>query len=102
MQVCLNLLSNSIKFTNEGFISIKCIDNERHIVVNIEDSGIGIPEEKIDKIFEPFEQARPSDEGTGLGLKLVKEMCEAMDIKLSVSSKENNGTIFQLLIRKAE
>lgn len=102
LQVCLNLLSNSIKFTNEGFISIKCIDNERHIVVNIEDSGIGIPEEKIDKIFEPFEQARPSDEGTGLGLKLVKEMCEAMDIKLSVSSKENNGTIFQLLIRKAE
>lgn len=102
LQVFLNLLSNSIKFTNDGFVNIECVDSEKYVIVNIEDSGIGIPEEKIDKIFEPFEQARASDEGTGLGLKLVKEMCESMNIKLSVSSKENEGTVFKLLIRKAE
>ncbi len=101
-QIFLNLLSNAIKFTEDGFISISSTDEGEYLLITIEDSGIGIPEDKIAKIFEPFEQARASDEGTGLGLKLVKEMCEAMSIKINVESQEDNGTVFKLLLRKAQ
>ncbi len=100
LQVLLNLLSNAIKFTNSGYVELYCEKTDDDVEIKIRDTGRGIPKEKIDKIFEPFEQASESDEGTGLGLKLVKDMCEAMNIKIEIESKEGFGTTFTLLARR--
>jgi len=101
LQVLLNLLSNSIKFTNKGYIELCCFNTEDGVLITIEDTGRGIPKEKIDKIFEAFEQSSDGDEGTGLGLKLVKDMCAAMKIDIKVESEEGIGTIFRLLAKRA-
>lgn len=100
LQVLLNLLSNAIKFTNSGYVELYCEKTDDEVEIKIRDTGRGIPKEKIDKIFEPFEQASEGDEGTGLGLKLVKDMCEAMNIKIEIESKEGFGTTFTLLARR--
>ncbi len=101
LQVLLNLLSNAIKFTNSGYIELCCADTKNGVLITVKDTGRGIPKEKIDKIFEAFEQSMDGDEGTGLGLKLVKDMCNAMNIKISVKSEEGEGTTFELLAGKA-
>jgi len=101
LQVFLNLLSNSIKFTDAGYVEVGTKELKDEIEIYIKDSGRGIPKEKIDKIFEPFEQVSEGDEGTGLGLKLVKEMCEAMRIRVLVESDENQGATFRLYARRA-
>lgn len=99
-QALLNLLSNAIKFTDKGYVEIFCEEYGNELKISIQDSGRGIPKEKKDKIFEPFEQAAEGDEGTGLGLKLVKDMCEAMNIKIEFESEEDVGTTFTLSIRR--
>ncbi len=96
LQVILNLLSNAIKFTNSGYIELCCLRQKEDLLITVTDTGRGIPKEKIDKIFEAFEQSQDGDEGTGLGLKLVKDMCEAMNIEISVESEEGVGTTFSL------
>jgi len=100
LQVLLNLLSNAIKFTNSGYVELYCEKTDDDVEIKIRDTGRGIPKEKIDKIFEPFEQAFEGDEGIGLGLKLVKDMCETMNIKIEIESKEGFGTTFTLLARR--
>ena len=95
-QVLLNLLSNAIKFTSEGFVAIRAFREGAQIVVEVEDSGKGIPEAKRERIFEPFEQVDAADAGTGLGLVLVKKMCEAMEIDLELESAEGKGSLFRL------
>lgn len=99
-QILINLISNAFKFTNEGFIHIKISEDKESYFVEIADSGIGIPTQKLSSIFEPFEQARDSDDGTGLGLNIVKEYIEAMDMQLSVTSKEQSGSCFKIKIKK--
>ncbi len=101
LQVLLNLLSNAIKFTSSGHIELCSIDTKDGVLITVKDTGRGIPKEKIDKIFEAFEQSMDGDEGTGLGLKLVKDMCSAMNITISVKSEEDEGTTFELLARRA-
>ncbi|HOI83656.1 MAG TPA: HAMP domain-containing sensor histidine kinase, partial [Campylobacterales bacterium] len=100
LQVLLNLLSNAIKFTHDGYIELCCLQQNSNFVITVKDTGRGIPKEKIDKIFEAFEQSQEGDEGTGLGLKLVKDMCEAMNIKINVESEEGVGTTFSLFAAK--
>ncbi len=100
LQVLLNLLSNAIKFTHTGYIELCCLQRNGEFIITVKDTGRGIPKEKIDKIFEAFEQSKDGDEGTGLGLKLVKDMCEAMNIKINVESEENVGTTFSLFAAK--
>lgn len=98
LQILLNLLSNAIKFTNKGSIELRSfVENER-IVVEIEDTGKGIPEAKYQMIFDPFTQVMSTDNGTGLGLGLAKKMCDDMGIEISFSSVEGSGTIFRLIL----
>lgn len=99
-QILVNLISNAFKFTNEGFIHIKIGEDKENYFVEIQDSGIGIPEQKLSSIFEPFEQARDTDAGTGLGLNIVKEYIEAMGMQLNVTSKEQSGSSFKIKIKK--
>ncbi len=100
LQVLLNLLSNAIKFTDKGSIELRSFVEDNFIVVEIKDTGKGIPLEKYKVIFEPFMQANSTDNGTGLGLGLAKRMCDDMGIGISFTSVEGSGTVFRLMIKK--
>lgn len=117
-QILMNLLGNAVKFTPEGYIELKVemkrsesnlsglsssnqIKTDRIsdiLIISCRDSGIGIAEEQIGKIFQAYEQADSSKagkpQGTGLGLNVVKQLTENMGGKLSVTSKIGEGTEF--------
>ncbi|MEX1012890.1 MAG: ATP-binding protein [Waddliaceae bacterium] len=106
-QVVNNLLSNAIKFTSEGSVILRVIGKERtqsQMLFRIEiiDTGIGIPESKIDDLFEKFSQADTSTTrkfgGTGLGLSISKQLVELMDGELSCNSEEGKGSTFWMEI----
>jgi PAS domain S-box-containing protein len=109
-QIVVNLLGNAIKFTSEGEIFVSIQKNSDTYVedgkkymrldVQVKDSGIGIPREKLQKIFESFTQADTSTTrkygGTGLGLTISKSLAELMGGYLSVESEPGNGSSFTL------
>jgi two-component system aerobic respiration control sensor histidine kinase ArcB len=107
-RILMNLLSNAIKFTNRGHVGLSvCLIKEslRNIVVqfNVEDTGIGIPEDKKGIIFERFTRVTPSYkgiyEGRGLGLRIVSKFLEDMGGEVySVDNREGGGSIFKILI----
>lgn len=99
-QMLTNLISNAFKFTEAGFVHITLSENNHEYLIEIEDSGVGIPNEKLSSIFKPFEQARDSDVGTGLGLSIVKEYANAMKIDLDVVSPSGSGSCFKMKIDK--
>jgi two-component system, sensor histidine kinase len=102
-QIVFNLVSNAIKFTTQGDILVKvsCIE-DRHdrLTVNflVKDSGIGIPQDRLDIIFEPFIQESISTTrqygGTGLGLAIVKRLLELQGLKINVDSTVDKGSEF--------
>jgi PAS domain S-box-containing protein len=97
-----NLVSNAIKFTDNGKISVKArketTEGKEWICIQVKDTGIGIPEEKIDLIWEEFRQVSEgfsrSFEGTGLGLTLSKRIIELMNGVITVESKVGEGSVF--------
>lgn len=102
-RILLNLLSNAIKFTPEGkSIVVSLYSLKGKIYVEVKDSGIGIPSDKLDIIFEKFGQVDSSlsrqAEGTGIGLSLVKKFVEALGGSISVKSKVGEGTTFTVLL----
>ena len=105
-QILINLISNSLKFTKKGVVSIKLQllneNNNQKIQIQIEDNGIGIPEEYLDKIFEKFVQVdvklNEQYKGTGLGLSIVKRLIDLFNGEISVKSKINVGTVFTVKI----
>lgn len=99
-QIITNLISNAFKFTLEGFIEVRVGGSDDMYTIEVADSGIGIPSDKLSSIFEPFQQAREHDIGTGLGLSLVREYSHAMGFLLEVSSVEGKGSCFTLNQKK--
>jgi two-component system, NarL family, sensor histidine kinase BarA len=102
-QVLINLLSNAFKFTDVGgTVKLKCFYNSGVITFIISDSGIGISDDKLDKIFLPFEQADSTVVkkygGTGLGLTITKKIVTLMDGEIKVESKVGEGTSFSIII----
>ena len=102
-QILVNLLSNSVKFTNTGMIKLHAAvkdktDKTLSMHFEVKDSGIGMTGEQIDRIFDPFMQAETGTTrkygGTGLGLTITKNIVELMGGKLSVSSTVGVGTMF--------
>jgi signal transduction histidine kinase len=98
--VLYQLLENAIKFTPEGgVVSVRANPLGEGIIFNIDDTGIGIPDNRIDEIFEPFHQLDSSDNrrygGTGLGLALVKLIIEAHGSYIKVKSTEGKGSSFE-------
>lgn len=98
--VLINLVNNAIKFTPlSGQIKVKAsFSHENEVTICVEDNGIGIPAEKLDKLFDldsDFKRKGTADElGTGLGLVLVKEFVKASKGSLNVKSTENEGSVF--------
>jgi len=102
-QIILNLVSNAVKFTNKGKITVSVnvlSEDDKTIAISfsVKDTGIGIQEPKLDKIFDNFQQASSGTSrlygGTGLGLAIVKQLVEAQDGKIEVCSKEGKGSNF--------
>lgn len=98
-RIILNLLSNALKFTDEGgqiYVSIS--NTEESIIISVKDNGIGIPEDKLELIFERFMQVdktlRRNHEGTGIGLSLVKSFVELHGGDIKIVSKINEGSDF--------
>ncbi|MDR1036257.1 MAG: response regulator [Deltaproteobacteria bacterium] len=102
-QVLMNLLTNSVKYTREGFIRLSASseptgDHTVRLTFRVEDSGIGIKAEDFPKLFREFSrvdaQLNPSIEGTGLGLSIAKSLCDAMGGDVAVESEFGRGSRF--------
>jgi len=96
-QVLINLLSNAVKFTKQGSVTLKVGPHYGKIRFQIEDTGVGIPEDHLDLIFQPFRQVGEvymKSEGTGLGLSISKRLVEAMNSELKLISNLGAGSTF--------
>jgi two-component system phosphate regulon sensor histidine kinase PhoR len=100
-QLFINLVDNAVKYTETGTIRIKIQDVENGIQVEIADTGIGIPENRLPRIFERFyvvDKSRSRKEGgTGLGLSIVKHIVQMHGASIEVSSRRGEGTCFKLV-----
>jgi signal transduction histidine kinase len=104
-QLFANLIDNSIKYTQAGFVTIELSSDENdNIVVTVADSGVGMSEEFKKTLFEPFSQEETGYtrkfEGTGLGLALVNKYCELNNAQISYKSKKGEGTTFMVVFPK--
>ena len=97
-QVLYNLLSNAMKFTESGTVTLKVEESDDFLTFSVIDTGCGIPEDKLDIIFERFEKLNRLVQGTGLGLSICKSIVERLGGKISVKSKINEGSIFSFTI----
>lgn len=105
-QIVTNLLSNAIKFTNEGFVSLLVGSDGENLILRVQDTGIGIPEDQLDLIFEKFRQANANanriHEGTGLGLAITKRLVELLGGSITVNSEIGRGTQFTVKLPHVE
>ncbi|HET8870209.1 MAG TPA: ATP-binding protein [Aquabacterium sp.] len=99
-QVLHNLIGNAIKFTDEGRVTVRIYraSGSDTVVFEVEDTGIGIPEQELDHIFDAFHQVdgerRKRRDGTGLGLTISRQLCQAMGGDLRCSSRVGHGSRF--------
>lgn len=105
-QILLNLLSNAIKFTEPGGrIAVSCTTDSQVVRLHVTDSGIGIPTDKLDRIFEAFVQLHPgrtrTREGTGLGLAISRDLARAMHGEISIESTVGVGSTFTLTLPRS-
>ncbi len=104
-QVLINLLANAVKFTDKGGVNLKVSYQEEKICFQVEDTGIGIVEEDLKNIFQPFQQSGHSlqkAEGTGLGLSITQRIIEMMGSQIHVKSKLGKGSTFWFDIKSEE
>lgn len=103
-QVLLNLVSNAVKFTDKGYVLLSASVDEAHsvLILKVQDSGIGMPQEAVERLFQPFEQFDGSITrrwgGTGLGLSISKRLIELMEGEVQVNSTEEHGTEFSITL----
>jgi len=111
-QIVINLVSNAIKFTKQGYIKISvhkvfCENhNKINLIIAVEDTGIGIPEEQQARMFESFTQVEGQSTrqygGTGLGLAISKRLIKLMNGEIMVQSKVNSGSVFTIILKDVE
>ncbi len=103
-RIVRNLLRNAIENTEEGSISLNVRSNGSHVRLDVIDTGCGIEPENIEDIFKEYfhDKTRRGEGHIGLGLAIVERMCKLLNIKITVSSKPGEGSIFTLLIPKGD
>lgn len=105
-QIVLNILTNAAKYTNEGYIEFKVDSVQKdgvcRLIISVEDTGIGIAKDKIDKLFTKFErfdeEKNITIEGTGLGMAITKKLVELMNGTIVVQSEYGEGSKFTVAI----
>jgi PAS domain S-box-containing protein len=101
-QVLDNLLSNAVKFTDRGTVDVACHHEDHHLVIEVRDTGIGIAEENLERMFEPFSQEEDwrnrRFEGTGLGLALAGRLTGIMGGRIEADSEKGIGSVFRVRI----
>jgi PAS domain S-box-containing protein len=103
-QVLVNLIENALKFTTQGAVTVDIEVSPfdlRPTRIHVTDTGVGIPEERIQEIFEPFRQLEDSpnrQEGSGLGLPISRSLCELMGYRLEVQSEPGHGSCFTIVL----
>jgi signal transduction histidine kinase len=102
-QILLNLLGNAVKFTADGgHVTVDCHPNDRSVTFVVQDTGMGIPPDRLESIFEPFVQVGRSltqpMEGAGLGLAISRDLARAMGGELTAASTVGEGSIFTLTL----
>jgi signal transduction histidine kinase len=101
------LLDNALKFTPpNGKITVRVISQVADVVISVTDTGIGIPKDRLNEVFEPFHQLDESAArrygGTGLGLAIVKRILDEHNSKFKMESKLNEGTTFEFHLPLSE
>jgi PAS domain S-box-containing protein len=105
-QVILNLCSNAVKFTEPGGrVEVRCVERGRGVAITVADTGVGIPPEQLDRIFEAFVQLgrglTTQHEGTGLGLAISRDLARGMGGDLTAESRLGQGSTFTLILPAA-
>ncbi|MGZ8493377.1 MAG: sensor histidine kinase, partial [Gemmatirosa sp.] len=105
-QILLNLLGNAIKFTPEGGrIAVTCDADATRVVIHVRDTGVGIPRDALERIFDPFVQVgrnlRAPSDGVGLGLAISRDLARRMGGDLTADSRVGEGSTFTLLLPRA-
>ena len=94
-QVLINLISNAIRYTDKGLVRLSCTINEGAVRFQVEDTGKGIAEEDIERVFKAFTRLNPEGEsGAGLGLSISQQLVEALGGKLELDSAPGKGSTF--------
>ena len=108
-QVIINLIGNALKFTERGSVTVSVITDpadHRPVRIDVTDTGIGIPQEKLAVIFEAFQQADASTArkygGTGLGLTISQALCRLMGFRIEVKSETDRGSTFSVILAGKE
>ncbi len=106
-QILVNLLSNAVKFTDRGGrLELACAQMAERVHITVRDTGIGIPADQRERIFDPFVQVRAdltrTAEGTGLGLAISRDLARGMGGDLTVESEEGRGSTFTLILRATD
>ena len=95
-----NLISNAIKYRSlrrdQSYIAVEVVASDEKAIITVEDNGEGIPQAKLSSIFDMFFRATENSQGSGLGLYIVKNVIDKLGGKISVDSKENQGTVFKV------
>jgi PAS domain S-box-containing protein len=102
-QILLNLLTNAIKFTDNGGVTVSCDRNGERAYIHVRDTGRGIPEDQLQRVFDPFvqvdaETVAPAQRGVGLGLAISRDLARAMNGDLTVASRVGEGTVFTVAL----
>ena len=103
-RILINLISNAIKFTEKGSVTLHCQETYKHITFTVKDTGIGLLDSEKESIFEKFKQLDASVErkyeGIGLGLSIVKELVEMLGGKIHIKSTGKQGSSFSITLPK--
>jgi PAS domain S-box-containing protein len=106
-QVIINLIGNALKFTESGSVTVRVVTepaNHQPVRIEVTDTGIGIPKDKLGAIFEAFQQADASTArkygGTGLGLTISQALCQLMGFHIEVTSEVGRGSTFSIMLGK--
>ncbi|MCX7132561.1 transporter substrate-binding domain-containing protein [Aeromonas sp.] len=95
-QVIYNVVGNALKFTKNGLVDVNLNQIDKKFIITITDNGIGIPKDKLGDVFQPFSQAHNNYQsgysGSGLGLSIVRQICQIMGGEVELNSKEGAGT----------
>jgi len=107
-QILVNLIGNAIKFTEQGKVTVAVVpvrDDGRVAAIEVRDTGIGIPPDRMGAIFEAFQQAEDGTSrkygGTGLGLAISRALCDVLGYKIEVESRPGEGSTFRIVIPEA-